>query len=856
MWKPIIGILVLAALTGFAELPGFAQEPPEDFFTGSVQPLLSASCLSCHNQKVRSSGLALDARQDVLTGGNRGPAITAGSPDSSLMIQAVEHAGDLKMPPVGKLSGQQIAILRRWIEQGAVWHSNASAAKDTAGRDHWAFQQPRRATPPAVRNAGWVRNPLDRFILAKLEADGIAPSPAADRATLLRRVSLDLTGLPPTAEELSRFLNDPSPNAYEKVVDRLLASPHYGERWGRRWLDLARYADSDGYTIDDPRHIWAYRDWVIDALNRDMPFDRFTIEQIAGDLLPSPTQDQLIATGFHRNTPSNYEGGIDHEQYRVEAVADRVATTGAVFLGLTLGCARCHDHKYDPIQQKEFYQLFAYFNSTAEITKESERPQHNRPKLELPTPEQAQAWNQYSSDLFELNDTIAERLSQLVVRPGASADVPAYASVGEDEELRKLLAERRRLRQNPPVVNYTLIMRELPKPRESYVHLGGDFLRKGIPVNPGVPAAVSTGTRPAGTSRLDLARWLVDPGNPLTARVTVNRFWQAYFGRGIVASENDFGLAGDKPTHPELLDWLAAEFMGRGWSQKAIHRLVVTSATYRQSSNNREDLRERDPDNQLLARQTRLRLEAEIVRDAALAASGLLNPKVGGPSVFPPLPVGSMALTQVRKPWPTDYGPNRFRRGLYTFTYRASLHPTLSLFDAPDGSTTCTRRVRSNSPLQALVLLNDTAYVEFAVGLAEKALAGPAKSDAERFSTAFVRAVGRKPHPAETKRMLEFLASQRLIYQADSSLARQLLRNERGALEAEQVSAVEPVGAQSAVGRADSLAMAARAGEVKQAALKATKAHDALSDAEAVELAAWIAVSRVLLNIDDFVTRN
>jgi len=410
-------------------------------------------------------------------------------------------------------------------------------------------------------------------------------------------------------------------------------------------------------------------------------------------------------------------------------------------------------------------------------------------------------------------------------------------------------------------VNYTLIMRELPKPRESYIHLGGDFLRKGITVTPGVPAALSTRTRAAGTSRLDLARWLVDPGNPLTARVTVNRFWEAYFGRGIVASENDFGLAGDKPTHPELLDWLAAEFMAGGWSQKAIHRLVVSSATYRQSSNNREDLTEKDPYNYLLARQTRLRLEAEIVRDAALVASGLLNPAVGGPSVFPPMPIGSMALTQVRKPWPTDYGPNRFRRGLYTFTYRASLHPAMSLFDAPDGSTTCTRRIRSNSPLQALVLLNDTAYLEFARGLAEKVLAEkvvakPAGSDAERISAAFVRAVGRLPRPAETKTTSEFLASQRKLYQADPSLARRLLRNERGALEAEQVSAVEPVGAQSAVGRADSLAMAARAVEVKQAALKATAAYDALPEADAIELAAWTAVSRVLLNIDDFVTRN
>ncbi|MEO8127157.1 MAG: DUF1549 domain-containing protein, partial [Bryobacteraceae bacterium] len=353
----------------------------------NVLPILKQNCQACHNQRSKTSGLALDTKEDIMTGGNRGPSVKPGLPAESLLIQAVEQSGDLKMPPGSKLKPEQIAELRQWVEQGAKW-PEMTTAKPRRGADHWAFQRPKRPTPPEVKNASWVRNPIDNFILARLERENVKPSPETDRYTLLRRVSLDLTGLPPTPQEIQEFLADRSPGAYEKVVDRLLASDHYGERWGRHWLDVARYADSDGYTIDAARPIWKYRDWVINALNRDLPFNQFVIDQIAGDLEPNPTTDQLIATGFHRNTPSNYEGGIDFEQYRVEAVADRVATTGAAFLGLTIGCARCHDHKFDPISQREFYQLFAFLNNTDEISSEAERYDFNRPFLELPTPEQ------------------------------------------------------------------------------------------------------------------------------------------------------------------------------------------------------------------------------------------------------------------------------------------------------------------------------------------------------------------------------------------------------------------------------------------------------------------------------------
>ena len=527
-------------------------------------------------------------------------------------------------------------------------------------------------------------------------------------------------------------------------------SPHYGERWGRNWLDVARYADSDGYTIDAPRDIWMYRDWVIQAINSDVPFDQFVIDQIAGDLLPNPTTDQLVATGFHRNTPSNFEGGIDFEQYRVEAVVDRVATTGGAFLGLTLGCARCHDHKYDPISQREFYQMFAFFNNISEIDKEDDRKYFNRPFLEFPTPQEKARRSAYEAQVSALE---AEFEQYKKNNPDARLDDPG---------LKERDANLLNLRERAPKIKSTLIMRELPAPRQAYIHLGGDFLRKGAPVDPGVPGVLQPlETAAARPNRLDLARWLVDRRNPLTARVTVNRVWQKYFGKGIVDTENDFGTQGDKPTHPELLDWLALEFMDKGWSQKALHRLIVTSATYRQASVARKDAAAVDPDNRLLARQNRLRLDAEIIRDEALVASGLFAPKIGGPSVFPPQPAGVYQVTQVRREWKTATGEDRYRRGMYTFFQRSAPHPSLIVFDAPDSTVTCTRRVRSSTPLQALTQLNDEAATEFAAALAKRIESESAGDDRTRLGHGYLLALGREPRPDELARLLRFTQTQR-----------------------------------------------------------------------------------------------
>jgi hypothetical protein len=806
---------VITAILVFASVPLSAQQNAGAFFTDRVQPVLKTNCLPCHNQRNRSSGLALDSRESMLTGGNRGSAVKPGAPGESLLIQAVEQKGDLKMPPTGRLKEEQVAVLRQWIEQNAAWPEE-TVTKKRPGWDHWAFQPPKRSELPAVKESAWVRNPIDNFILARLEREKVKPSSEADRNTLLRRLSLDLTGLPPTPQEIQDFLADTSAQAYEKAVDRLLASPHYGERWGRHWLDVARYADSDGYTIDAPRQMWKYRDWVIDALNRDVPFDRFVIEQIAGDMLANPATDQLIATGFHRNTPVNGEGGIDFEQYRVEAVADRVATTGAAFLGLTLGCARCHDHKYDPISQREFYQLLAYYNNTDEITTEAERNDLHRPVLQVATKEQLARVAAYKSQLATLNRELATYIKELSAKPAASGDPPKYKDPGLAERLANLRAHRKR----EPQITTTLIMRELPQPRDAYIHLGGDFLRHGAAVKPAVPAVLSS--NPVGGTRLDLAKWLVDPGNPLTARVTVNRMWQMYFGKGLVESENDFGLMGSTPTHPELLDWLATEFVTRGWSQKAIHRLIVTSAVYRQSSRNRPDLSEIDPYNKLLARQSRMRLEAEILRDSALRSSGLLTPAIGGPSVYPPIPEGAMAVTQVKREWLTATGPDRYRRGLYTFFYRSVPHPSLALFDAPDATAACTRRVRSDSPLQALTLLNDEAYIEFSRALAKRILKEAPAGDAQRLDYAFLLTLGRKPQAVERERLQRFLSLQRDEYRSDPTSASLLVVKE-------QVFDSSPNG--NVVG------------------------EEGVDTKAIPELAAWTAVSRVFFNLDDFMTR-
>ena len=690
-----------------------------------VQPIFARACVNCHGPEKQRGGLRLDTAASLCEGGDSGPTVVAGNSAKSRLYQAITGTdGVAVMPAKGpRLAPDELRRIKAWIDQGARLPAEADGRVPATAVAHWAFQPVKRLAVPPVRRAS-IRNPIDAFILARLGKEGLNPSPEADRVTLLRRLALDLTGLPPTPEEVDAFVEDGRPDAYERLVERLLASPHYGERWGRHWLDLARYADSNGYSVDAPRTIWPYRDWVIAALNRDLPFDRFTIEQLAGDLLPLPPSseralDPLIATGFHRNTQVNEEGGIDPEQFRVEAVIDRVNTTGAVWLGLTIGCCQCHSHKYDPITQREYYRLFAFFNNQDE------------PALPLSVP---------------------------------NPNPPP-----------------RRGNKTAPQELTTMVLRERSVPRATHVLLGGDFTRPGAEVRPGTPAvlpplAVGQGVdTPRSPSRLDLARWLVRPDHPLTARVTVNRIWGHYFGVGLVETENDFGTRGAPPSHPELLDWLATEFVRQNWSLKALHRLIVTSATYGQSSRARPDLETVDPRNRLLARQARLRLEAEIVRDVALAASGLLDRKIGGPSVFPPQPEGVSQFTQVKRPWKPSEDSGRYRRGMYTHFWRSAPHPALVTFDAPDAGTTCTRRNRSNTPLQALTLLNDAGFAEYAYGLAVRILRDGRTTAGAQVRRGFRLCLGREPNAAEAQRLTTFLEKQRAHYTANPAEAALLL---------------------------------------------------------------------------------
>ena len=767
-------------LLGMATLAGNPAPGAAEDYTRVVKPILAKYCVSCHGADRSTASLRLDTAALAIEGGDAGPAILPGKARESLLYLALIGQGDgermpYKRPP---LAGAEIEAIRAWIDAGAP---SPTGEIPSVIPTHWSFVPPRRWQPPEVRDTGRVRNPIDQFIQAPLERDGITPSPEADRITLLRRVSLDLIGLPPKPGEVDAFLADDTPQAYEKLVDRLLASPHFGERWARPWLDLARYADSNGYSIDAPRSIWKYRDWVIDALNRDLPFDEFAIDQLAGDLLPGSTLDQKVATGFHRNTQINQEGGIDPEQFRVESVIDRVNTTGTAFLGLTVGCCQCHDHKYDPISQREYFQLFAFFNDCdepdlpiattedlarkerveAEVTLYLENARHGDPKL-IDT---QKAWEASLDMAARQKQSEAVRNAMNLPHEGRTDDerkVVFEAFVDQAPSSKSLRQAIATIRKSAPKIVTTMVVRERPKPRDSRLLIKGDFTRPGDPVSPGVPKVLPP-LSPSGrrANRLDLARWLVQSGNPLTARVAVNRIWQSYFGRGLVETENDFGTQGSAPTHPELLDWLASEFERKGWSVKSIHRLIVTSATYRQASMNRPDLAQLDPDNRRLARQSRLRLEAELIRDASLMASGLLNSEVGGPSVFPPQPDGVMAQGQIRRDWRASEGPDRFRRGLYTYFWRATPHPSLVVFDAPDATRACTRRMRSNTPLQALTLLNDRASIEFAEALAARVLREGPVDDGSRLALAFRLALARTPTDRESGLMVSLLGDVR-----------------------------------------------------------------------------------------------
>jgi len=624
------------------------------------------------------------------------------------------------------------------------------------------------------------RSPIDRFVMARLQRERLKPSPRADKVTLIRRLSLDLIGLPPTPAEVDAFLADRSPDAYDTLVERLLASPQYGEHWARRWLDGARYADTNGFEKDSPRVIWKYRDWVINAFNADLPFDQFTIEQIAGDMLPNATTEQKIATGFHRNTMINQEGGVDQEQFRWEAIVDRMNTTGTVFLGLTVRCAQCHDHKYDPISQKEYWSLFAILNNADE------------PTLELAPPEQIAKRNRIRKQI-------------------AALDKQLKALPAKDNRRAGLMEQIAALRKQEPKIVSTMVMQERATPRVTHRRIRGDYLNNAEAVQPGTPAILPPlpkGTKP---NRLALARWLVSKENPLTARVIMNRVWQAYFGRGIVETAEDFGTRGARPTHPKLLDWLASEFMRQGWSMKAMHRLIVHSATYQQASRLTPKLRAKDPENRLLARGPRFRVDAEVIRDIALRASGLLVEKIGGPSIFSPQPPGVTSLSYGALKWNTATGPDRYRRGLYTFIKRTTPYPAFVVFDATSRETCIVRRDRSNTPLQALTTLNDLVFVEAARALALRTLQEGGETPEQRLEYAFRRCLARRPDRHEARTLLEFWQQQRQTFAADAK---------RAAL----------------VALGDS---------------KSTPAKGVTTS----ELAAWTVVARVLLNLDETITK-
>ncbi len=724
-WRqPISFAVLLVAGLSFAHL---ATAEGSIDFNRDIRPILSNKCFACHgpDDGKREAGLRLDDTRAASAKLDSGAiAIVAHHADQSEAIRRISSADDdERMPPskFGKpLTKDEIAILTRWVNEGAHYAA------------HWSYVKPQRIAPPAAASPwqNWPRNPIDQFVLKSTRDNGLQPSPEADRVALTRRVYLDLTGLPPKIEEVDAFVASSDPEAYEKLVDDLLRRPSYGEHWARMWLDLARYADSAGYAEDHPRTIWAYRDWVIRAINDNKPFDQFTIEQIAGDLLPNPTDDQLIATAFHRNTLTNSEGGTQDEEFRNAAVVDRVNTTMSVWMGTTMACAQCHNHKYDPISQQEYFGLFAVLNNTADNDQRDETPL-------LPVYQGTE------------RDKAAEFLVAFPLLQAIAA-TPVTASVLDLAVMRATSSPR----DLQPTTTVPICRELVDNRRETRLEYRGNYLDKGPVVEPGVPAVFHAAATSGSIDRLKLAHWLVDKNNPLTARVIANRYWEALFGRGIVPTSEDFGSQGELPTHPELLDWLATEFMDNGWDTRALLRTIVTSATYRQSSQVSGDAAKADPDNRWLARGPRIRLSAEMVRDQALATSGLLSTKMYGPPVQPPQPkLGLTAAFGGSTDWQTSEGDNRYRRAIYTSWRRSSPYPSMATFDAPNREVCTLRRTRTNTPLQSLVTLNDPVYVEAAQSLARQSLKHPGSIE-EKIGYAFRRCLLRAPHDNELKSLV------------------------------------------------------------------------------------------------------
>ena len=765
-------------------------------FNRDVRPILSDKCFHCHgpDKSKRKADLRLDHKETALGKSDSGKiAIVPGKPDASEVVARITTANEEDlMPPVKSgrvLSQKEIQTLTQWIKQGAKWET------------HWAFQTPLRPMLPKIKNRRWAKNEIDHFVLAKLESEKLKPSRETAKETLIRRVTLDLTGLPPTTGEVDNFLKDKSPDAYEKVVDRLLASPRYGERMVLEWLDAARYADSNGYQGDRVRTMWPWRDWVIDALNKNMPFDQFTIEQLAGDLLPNPTTAQKIATGFNRNHMLNGEGGRIPEESRVDYVFDRTETTAAVWLGVTLGCARCHDHKYDPFTQKEYYQVSTFFNNVPEVGGVDNDAMAN-PILELPTEKQTKDIARLKNEIAALEAKLAMEKSQFVAKTdepkkepvraetpapapkkkkakNQKPDAPAKAETEPLSETAKLEEElektRKALESAENSVLKTMVMAERGEPRETFILAVGSYEKPGEKVAPGVPASLNSFSKNIPKNRLEFAKWIVDPGNPLTARVTVNRYWQQFFGIGLVKTSEDFGLQGEWPVHKDLLDWLATEFVRSGWNVKAMHKLIVMSATYRQSSQSTPELNERDPENRLFARGARFRLPSAILRDQALAISGLLKEKIGGPPVKPYQPPGiweDMSLGKIS--YKQDTGENIYRRSLYIF-WKRTIGPTM-FFDTSARQVCTVRLPRTNTPLHSLLTLNETGHIEAARVFAERLMhENEVTKPEEKIKHAFRLATARSPKAAELEILEKSFSRLKSEFQNDREAATQLV---------------------------------------------------------------------------------
>ncbi len=795
----VAGLLIVAAhwlIAGAA-----ADDAP--VFSTQIRPLLSRYCFACHgpDPAARQADLRLDTAVGLFGVSSEGAMVVVpGDADASLLFRRISAPdAELRMPPAAtqhQLNSAQIELFRQWISAGGRFD------------EHWSFVAPRPIDPPQVGDS-WGRNAIDQFVLQRLQQEGLRPAAEADRMTLIRRLSLDLTGLPPTPELILEFAGENSEESYQQLVDRLLRSEHYGEQWARHWLDLAHYADSDGYLGDAMRpYAWLYRDWVISSINADQSFDQFTVEQLAGDLLPDATLQQKIATGFLRNTLTNTEAGVDLEEYRLKEITDRVSTLGTGWLGLSLGCAECHSHKYDPISQQEFYELFSFFNDADDVDTpaasdaEQERWQRAEAAWEQRLRELQQsvtaAWRRAPETPGGVDDTelkVVFTALQTEEKKRSSEQKAAIAAVrtripgAQANQLAELEQHSLKRPAAPATKARTVAARTTG--RETWVHVRGNYRQRGVTVRQGTPAFLpALRSRGVDADRLDLARWLVSAENPLTARVVVNRWWSHLFGKGLVSTIDNFGSGGAAPSHPQLLDWLALELQRQQWSRRELLRMIVTSATYRQSSAMRPELEERDPQNELLARQGRFRLSAEQIRDAALTASGLLHRSIGGPSIRPPQPDYVAAISR-NVTWEVTKGPDLYRRGLYVLLRRATPYPMLQAFDAPDSTVACVQRERTNSPLQALTLLNDPVFVECAEHLGRELQQMSSLSPGERIGLAIQRCLGRDGSAVELDRLELFLRSQ----------------------------------------------------------------QDDEERSTALEQAAWTAVARVLLNLDEFMTR-